>query len=31
MTGEFYVDSIGDLYFCKTGGGAAVAKWVKLA
>jgi hypothetical protein len=31
LTGEFYVDSLGDLYFCKAGGGAAVAKWVKLA
>lgn len=31
LTGEFYVDSLGDLYFCKAGGSAAVAKWVKLA
>jgi hypothetical protein len=31
LTGEFYVDSLGDLYFCKAGGDAAVAKWVKLA
>jgi hypothetical protein len=23
LTGEFYVDSAGDLYFCKTGGGTA--------
>jgi hypothetical protein len=31
LTGEFYVDSLGDLYFCKVGGSAAVAEWVKLA
>ena len=31
LAGEFYVDSLGDLYFCKVGGGAAVAKWIKLA
>jgi hypothetical protein len=31
LTGEFYVDSAGDLYFCKTGGIGTAAKWVKLA
>jgi hypothetical protein len=31
LPGEFYVDSLGDLYFCKTGGNGAAAKWVKLA
>jgi hypothetical protein len=31
LTGEFYVDSVGDLYFCKTGGVGTAAKWVKLA
>lgn len=31
LTGEFYVDSAGNLYFCKTGGAGAAAKWVKLA
>ena len=31
LSGEFYVDSLGDLYFCKTGGNGTAAKWVKLA
>ena len=31
LTGELYVDSAGDLYFCKTGGNGTAAKWVKLA
>ena len=31
LSGEFYVDSAGDLYFCKTGGNGTAAKWVKLA
>ncbi|HEY4807764.1 MAG TPA: hypothetical protein VIH81_08490 [Roseiarcus sp.] len=31
LTGEFYVDSVGDLYFCKTGGTGTAAKWAKLA
>jgi hypothetical protein len=31
LTGEFYVDSLGDLYFCKTAGNGTEAKWVKLA
>jgi hypothetical protein len=25
------VDSVGDLYFCKTGGNGMAAKWIKLA
>ena len=31
LTGEFYVESLGDLYFCKTAGNGTAAKWVKLA
>jgi hypothetical protein len=30
LSGEFYVDSAGDLYFCKTGGSGKAAKWTKL-
>jgi len=31
QVGEFFVDSAGDLFFCKVGGVRAAAKWVKLA
>jgi hypothetical protein len=31
LTGEFYVDNAGDLYFCKIGGNGKAAKWIKLA
>jgi hypothetical protein len=31
LTGEFYVDNAGDLYFCKTAGNGKAAKWIKLA
>ena len=31
QTGEMFVDSLGDLYFCKTGGVGPAAMWVKLA
>jgi hypothetical protein len=31
LTGELFVDSLGDLYFCKTGGNGTAAKWVKIA
>jgi len=30
QTGEFFVDSLGDLYFCKIAGVGPAAKWVKL-
>ena len=30
QTGELFVDNLGDLYFCKTGGNGPAAKWVKL-
>jgi hypothetical protein len=30
LTGELFVDSLGDLYFCKTGGVGPAALWVKL-
>ena len=31
QVGEFFVDSAGDLFFCKVGGVGAAAKWIKLA
>jgi hypothetical protein len=31
LTGEFYVDNAGDLYFRKTAGNGKAAKWIKLA
>jgi hypothetical protein len=31
LTGELFVDSLGDLYFCKTGGNGPAAKWFKIA
>jgi hypothetical protein len=31
QVGEFFVDSAGDLFFCKVGGVGPAAKWVKLA
>ena len=31
QVGEFFVDSTGDLFFCKVGGVGPAAKWVKLA
>jgi hypothetical protein len=30
LTGELFVDSLGDLYFCKAGGVGPAAMWVKL-